>query len=1027
MIRHISLVSLLAMLSVGFASAIELPIAVATLDRPTPVDFDSEIVPLLKRSCLACHHAKKAEGGLVLESLASLMKGGESGPGVVPKDHATSLLMSRATGATEPLMPPEDNAVGAKPLTSEELGLIKLWIDQGASASSPQKMASIAWQSIAPSLQPIYAVATSGDGRFAASGRGNRVTVYDLASGSELGLLTDPALPTPATDLDIVQSIAFAPDGNQIATGGFRTVKLWRKVLNKLDAAQTPLVHAGGLIVSNHDASQFAMLNGVGDIEIWAMLENRRISTISGLEAPIADLALASLGEKLLAVDSNGRLIVFHTTDGQELARFETNLNVTAMASSNDGKKTAILDSDRHVRLFRCEPIPDKPQVTITAMEHPSITPIADATAILLTRDPSPAVVVGTESGNVVIIASETGEVIRTIATGAPVTAIALTSDAARIVVGGRDGRTRLFTMANGEASITLDSNASYQYTLLAAQRNVARHDAEVARQTARVTELELFATNEVASLAKVQAERDKVAETLKAEEPKLTEAMALVTATEAVIAQIKIDLDAAAKQVEVAQKAVADITARINQLIADLEKQKAVQGELDKQEPKDAAKIAEATAVVTATEATIAQAKIDLDTATKQVEAMQKLVADTTARMTASTAELEKQKTAQTAAAEQKNKTVVSLTQKDQTIVNANQATERAKAAPPIQAALVLQKTRLATESKRLLSELQLRATASSSPTTAVVAGDQWIATSHADGGIRIFRISDGVLLNFLRANEAQSPAVSIRGLISGSIKTGEQAPTPSLLATYRTGSPVIWSTSVRWELERTIGRADELTISDRVTAIDYRPDGLSIAIGSGPPSRNGEVKVFSVANGELLRDFANVHSDTVLGVRFSPDGLTIASAAADRTVRLLDVATGKVIRTLEGHTNYVLSLAWQDDGIGLATASADQSVKVWDSSNGTQRRTIPGFPKEVTSITYAGATSQLITACADGQVRVYKADDGSLVRAIKSTENCLHAVSTSLDSKTILSGGQNGQLQVWLFENGQLLRDIK
>jgi len=1019
MIRIFSPLLLIVAVIFHPAIAVELPIPIAIIERATPVDFDSEVMPLLQRSCLACHHAKKPEGGLVLESLASLITGGESGTGVAPKDSASSLLLSRASGATEPLMPPEDNTVGAKPLSSQELGLIKLWIDQGASASLPKKVAALQWQPIAPSLQPIYAVATSGDSRFAASGRGNRVTVYDLATGADLGLLSDPSLPTPATDLDIVQSIAFSPDGNQIATGGFRSVKLWRRVTAKVDLASLPLVHAAGLIVSNHDGSRMAWLNAIGDIELWNITENSRIGLISELESPIVALAFASGGERLLSINTEGRLLVSAATNGKEIARFETNSIATALATADDGRFAALIDGERHVRLFRIEATDAESPVVITPVEHPAIASVSDANAILFTRDPLPTLAIGTEAGNVSMIAAQTGELVRNLSPGSPVTALALTGDATRIAVGGRDGRTRLFQIGNGEPSITLESNASFQLSLLAVQRNMARQDAEVARQTARVTELETFATNEAAAQTKLQTERGQVAETLKAEELKLAEAATMVVATEASNAQSKVELDAAAQQVDVGKKSIADMTVRIDQISADLEKQKTLVNDLSVQENKDEAKVAEATAVVAATEATLVQAKMDLETATKQDEAAQKLVVDLTARLTASNAELEKQKAAQTAADQQKAKTTTLLTQKDQTLVNANQATERAKASIPVQTAFVSQRTRLAGEAKRQMNELQLRSTASVSPTTSVVAGDHWIATLHLDGRVRIYRLADGVLLDDFPSSSTTAPLASTSGLI----RTAQQ----TVCALHRTGPPAIFSIAPRWELERTIGGAEESTISDRVTAIDYRPDGNSIAIGSGPPSRLGEIKIFSVVTGELLRDFANVHSDTVLGVRFSPDGQILASSAADRTAKLLDVATGKLIRTLEGHTNYVLALAWQDDGIGIATAGADQSVKVWDSSNGTQRRTIVGFPKEVTSITYAGTTSQLVTACADGQVRIYKADDGALVRAMNSADSCLHSISTTLDPKTILSGGQNGQLQVWLFENGQLLRDIK
>lgn len=92
-------------------AAADLPLPVADVQRTDPVDFGKEIVPILKRNCLACHHQKEAEGGLVLETIDTILKGGDSGHGVVAKDISASLLFSRASGAEEPLMPPEDNEV----------------------------------------------------------------------------------------------------------------------------------------------------------------------------------------------------------------------------------------------------------------------------------------------------------------------------------------------------------------------------------------------------------------------------------------------------------------------------------------------------------------------------------------------------------------------------------------------------------------------------------------------------------------------------------------------------------------------------------------------------------------------------------------------------------------------------------------------------------------------------------------------------------------------------------------------------
>src|SRR3954469_15605828 len=111
------------------------PIAIADLKRAKPIDFGAEIIPVFQKNCLACHNAKDAKADLVLETPVTILKGGETGPAVVPGKSAESLLLKVAAHQSKPLMPPKNNKVDAKPLTPAELGLVKLWIDQGATGT----------------------------------------------------------------------------------------------------------------------------------------------------------------------------------------------------------------------------------------------------------------------------------------------------------------------------------------------------------------------------------------------------------------------------------------------------------------------------------------------------------------------------------------------------------------------------------------------------------------------------------------------------------------------------------------------------------------------------------------------------------------------------------------------------------------------------------------------------------------------------------------------------------------------------
>src|SRR6476620_8277798 len=97
-IRFPALAGLAAVLSLGgFTSfAVAAPIEVAEVKHEGPVDFEKEILPIFRRSCLACHNATEAEGKFVLETPQTILKGGSEGPAVVAGKGAESLMIKMA-------------------------------------------------------------------------------------------------------------------------------------------------------------------------------------------------------------------------------------------------------------------------------------------------------------------------------------------------------------------------------------------------------------------------------------------------------------------------------------------------------------------------------------------------------------------------------------------------------------------------------------------------------------------------------------------------------------------------------------------------------------------------------------------------------------------------------------------------------------------------------------------------------------------------------------------------------------------
>ena len=98
--------------------------------KKTGLTFDKDIKPIFEKSCFECHGDKKQKAKLRLDSLAATLKGGENGKVVVVgKSADSSLVKSVARLVEDDAMPPEGKG---KPLTAEQIGLIRAWIDQGA-------------------------------------------------------------------------------------------------------------------------------------------------------------------------------------------------------------------------------------------------------------------------------------------------------------------------------------------------------------------------------------------------------------------------------------------------------------------------------------------------------------------------------------------------------------------------------------------------------------------------------------------------------------------------------------------------------------------------------------------------------------------------------------------------------------------------------------------------------------------------------------------------------------------------------
>src|SRR5262249_54346093 len=127
-------------------------------------------------------------------------------------------------------------------------------------------------------------------------------------------------------------------------------------------------------------------------------------------------------------------------------------------------------------------------------------------------------------------------------------------------------------------------------------------------------------------------------------------------------------------------------------------------------------------------------------------------------------------------------------------------------------------------------------------------------------------------------------------------------------------------------WEEKKEARHTLPARVSGQGLNVAFSPDGRRLATGG----EGNTVKIRDVETGEVLKTLPG-HSGDVYTVAFSPNGRWVASGGEDSTVKVWDSQTGTLVPTFRGHTGLVSSLAFIDD-TRLVSGSRDKTVKVWD-----------------------------------------------------------------------------------------------
>ncbi|MCS6851824.1 MAG: protein kinase [Gemmataceae bacterium] len=319
-------------------------------------------------------------------------------------------------------------------------------------------------------------------------------------------------------------------------------------------------------------------------------------------------------------------------------------------------------------------------------------------------------------------------------------------------------------------------------------------------------------------------------------------------------------------------------------------------------------------------------------------------------------------------------------------------------------------------------------------------------VASAGADRTIRLWQPLTGEERSVLRGHVAPVLTLAFtpdgRNLISGSTETE------------RPGNLRVWDVSTQQE-SLTIPAAttpgatlifapDSMTLAiaeeKRRVRFVKLPDGTAAgtlpqeplaanALAFDPKSRilavaqeHGRLSLWSLGNfadRQLIRTVGG--GEAVRAVTFASDGLTLASAGNDQTIRLWDMATGREVLKLTGHEGSVVALAFSPTAAILASASDDEKIRLWDVDAGRERALLEGHGGAVTAIAFTRDGSRLVSVSDDETLRIWDVATGKACAILHGHRKRLKALAISPDGKTLATGGDDWTIKLWDAQTGQ------
>ncbi len=284
--------------------------------RAVEVSFQRDVAPIFLHHCVACHGAKKAEGGFRLDTFEQLLRPGDSGePSVVAWKSDESEAFRRLIAEDHAERMPADS----EPLKKDEIELIRSWIAQGAKFDGKAK--DLPLYAVIPAIQyppaqdkykfaiPVTAIEWSSDCKTVYTSGYHELLAWDAEKGVLKGRIAN--LP------ERIFAIKASPDGKGLAVG-----------------CGTP--------------------GRLGEVRWIDLASSKVVNTILRISDSVLDVAFSPDGKMLAVAGADAIVRVVETQSFKEVRTIASHADwVTGLAWNNDGTLLATASRDKSAKVTK--------------------------------------------------------------------------------------------------------------------------------------------------------------------------------------------------------------------------------------------------------------------------------------------------------------------------------------------------------------------------------------------------------------------------------------------------------------------------------------------------------------------------------------------------------------------------------------------------------------------------------------------------------------------------------------------------